>query len=545
MTTINAVDNSLTGATGTGSFVGSVNPSLNGLTLTGTLNTNGQNITNSLTNGNVTVSTNGSGLFNLNNTVAIQGVVNDPTFSADSATLVPTQASVKAYVNTIAGTGFTLISSCTVVNVNNFVATYSNGTAGVGATLTQTSAAVVVIDGVTLTLNQRVLFQGQTTSAQNGVYSITTLGTGVVQAVFTRTTDYDTNTEIIPGTLIPILSGTVYAGSIWLETQTVTTVGTDPILFISYAQPSSTFVTLTTNQNITGIKTFNSGSLILKGATSGASILNSAAIAGSTTFTLPGTSDTITGIAATQTLTNKTMDGGSNTFTNLAYTSLANGTEGNLITWNAGGTPTVITPGMAGYVLTSNGAGALPTYQSVSTGLFVTLNTTQTITGAKTFTQQVLATSFAPTSTSGIIGTTTNDNAAAGSVGEYISAALPRANSITLTSSQPTSIVSILLSSGDWDVWGAMQNLFITGHDLSAVVCGTSLVSNTFDTITTGYVTSQTIQGLGAGNNANAQLSAPMRRLSISTTTTIYLTVQLNFTGSMGAYGFIAARRAR
>ena len=535
MTTINAVDNSLSGTTGTGSFVGSINPSVSGLILTGTLNTNGQNITNSLTNGNVNVSTNGSGLFNLNNTVSIQGVVNDPTFSADSAILVPTQASVKAYVNTIVAAGFTLISSCAVVNVNNFVATYANGTAGVGATLTQTSAAVVVIDGVTLTLNQRVLFQGQTTSAQNGVYSITTLGTGVVQAVFTRTTDYDTNTEIIPGTLIPIISGTVYAGSIWLETQTVTTVGTDPILFISYAQPSSTFVTLTTNQNVTGIKTFNSGSLVLKGATSGTSILNSAAIAGSTTFTLPGTSDTITGIAATQTLTNKSMDGGSNTFTNIAYTSLANGTEGNLITWNAGGAPTVITPGMAGYVLTSNGVGEIPTYQSVSTGIFVTLNTTQTITGAKTFTQQVLAPSFAPTSTSGIIGTTTNDNAAAGSVGEYISAIQ---YGLVIPVQTPTTIASVSLTAGDWDLNGYVGGAF--GQFNNALVGGFNVVNNVFDS---NNVSLQlTSNSMGGGTT----ISLTTRRFSLSVPTTIYLVCQINNGGgNPTARGFISARRAR
>lgn len=296
MTTQNAVNTSLSGQSGTGAFAGSINPSFNGLILTGTLNTNNQNITNSVTNGNVNVSTNGTGLINLNSTVAIEGVVNDPTFSANSAILVPTQASVKSYVDTIVATGFTLISSCEALQSTNFASTYNNGSSGVGATLTQTSAAIVVVDGVTLTINQRVLFQGQTNSAQNGVYQISTLGTSLVQAVFTRTTDYDTTAQIVPGTLIPIIAGTTYAGSIWLETQTVATIGTSPILFITYSQPSNTFVTLSTNQVISGVKTFGSGDLVLAGSTSGTSTLNASAIAGSTTFTLPTTSGTLTAL---------------------------------------------------------------------------------------------------------------------------------------------------------------------------------------------------------------------------------------------------------
>lgn len=46
-------------------------------------------------------------------------------------------------------------------------------------------------------------------------------------------------------------------------------------------------------QTVTGAKTYNSGKLILAGATSGTSILNAAAIAGSTTLTLPGTTGTL------------------------------------------------------------------------------------------------------------------------------------------------------------------------------------------------------------------------------------------------------------
>jgi hypothetical protein len=43
---------------------------------------------------------------------------------------------------------------------------------------------------------------------------------------------------------------------------------------------------------------------------------------------------------------------------------LASGTDGELITWDASGDPTTVAVGTAGHVLTSNGAGAEPTFQA-------------------------------------------------------------------------------------------------------------------------------------------------------------------------------------
>ena len=43
---------------------------------------------------------------------------------------------------------------------------------------------------------------------------------------------------------------------------------------------------------------------------------------------------------------------------------LANGTDGELITWDASGVPATVAVGTATHVLTSNGAGAAPTFQA-------------------------------------------------------------------------------------------------------------------------------------------------------------------------------------
>jgi len=45
---------------------------------------------------------------------------------------------------------------------------------------------------------------------------------------------------------------------------------------------------------------------------------------------------------------------------------LANGTDGELITWNSDGRPTIILVGTSGHILTSGGAGSPPTFQAAS-----------------------------------------------------------------------------------------------------------------------------------------------------------------------------------
>jgi hypothetical protein len=74
------------------------------------------------------------------------------------------------------------------------------------------------------------------------------------------------------------------------------------------------------------------------------------------------------GAATSDTLTNKTFDanGTGNSLSNVDVADLANGTDGELITWDAAGAPATVAVGTSGHVLTSNGLGAAPTFQSPS-----------------------------------------------------------------------------------------------------------------------------------------------------------------------------------
>lgn len=72
-----------------------------------------------------------------------------------------------------------------------------NGTYDSGAkTLTNAGAnAAISIDGVTLSVADKVLVKDQSTGSQNGLYTVTTVGDGAIAWVLTRSIDMDTSTE--------------------------------------------------------------------------------------------------------------------------------------------------------------------------------------------------------------------------------------------------------------------------------------------------------------------------------------------------------------
>lgn len=150
----------------------------------------------------------------------------DPSDANDAAN--------KSYVDALSA-GLTFKTSVVCATTSNLNGAYLNGTLGVGATLTNVGTlAAFTVDGITPTINQRVLVKNQTSQFQNGIYTITTLGTGAVAWILTRATDYDQVAEINPGDIIPVSTGTVQANTSWLQTGFVSTMGTSLITFQQY-----------------------------------------------------------------------------------------------------------------------------------------------------------------------------------------------------------------------------------------------------------------------------------------------------------------------
>lgn len=190
-----------------------------------------------------------------------------PTITLASASTAVTQAAgdnttavaTDAFVTTAVANAISAINPAVAVQVattaNVAGYTYANGVSGIGATLTQNSAAVVVVDGYTLLLNDRILFKNQTSAFQNGVYFISTLGTGVIPAVFTRALDYDQPSDMNNTGAIPVVNGTVNATTSWLQTSTVNTVGTDSVTYTQFSYAPSAIPTLSGNNVFTGTNT--------------------------------------------------------------------------------------------------------------------------------------------------------------------------------------------------------------------------------------------------------------------------------------------------
>jgi hypothetical protein len=152
------------------------------------------------------------------------------------------QAATKEYVDTIAAAGLHYHDPVRVEREGNLSADYDNGTAGVGATLTNNSTqAALVIDGVTLSTNDRVLIYEQTDATQNGVYTVTNTGSASTNWVLTRSTDTDSYAPSDPnsfgkGDAFFVLEGAAGAGELYvMNTEGTITFGTTNITFTQVA----------------------------------------------------------------------------------------------------------------------------------------------------------------------------------------------------------------------------------------------------------------------------------------------------------------------
>jgi len=109
--------------------------------------------------------------------------------------------------------------------------TYANGSSGVGATLTGNSnGALATQDGQTPSASDLILVKNESTASHNGLYTVTTLGTGSVPYVLTRHVDMDQSAEF-GGALTAVENGTTNGGSLWMCTTNAPTVGTTAIAF--------------------------------------------------------------------------------------------------------------------------------------------------------------------------------------------------------------------------------------------------------------------------------------------------------------------------
>ena len=184
------------------------------------LRLDGNAITSTDTNGNVSISPNGSGTIDVDSSRITS--LTDPSGAQDAAT--------KSYVDAVK-TGLDVKNSVTMATTADLSYTYSNGSSGVGATLTASGNGAVTIDGIaTATTTQRVLVKDQDDAEENGIYYVSTASGVSATLVLTRTTDADTATEFNGGAFTFVEQGTTNADSGWVMTQdSAITFGTTEI----------------------------------------------------------------------------------------------------------------------------------------------------------------------------------------------------------------------------------------------------------------------------------------------------------------------------
>ena len=320
------------------------------------------------------------------------------------------QAATKQYVDTQVSTGIHFHAPVRVESPTNLNATYNNGSSGVGATLTNAGAqAALVIDGVTLSVADRVLIYQQTTQTENGIYVVTDVGSVSTNWILTRSSDADTFVSASPtglseGSTVFVQQGTTGAGG----TYTCNTVGT--ITFgttnITFAQISSaqiysagTGLTLSGTQfSLTSpvATTLGGTGLTTFGAT------NRAIFSSGTTTLTAGTLPTAAGGTGQTTYTDgqlligKTSDGllAKATLTQGTGITITNGTGAITVTNSAPDQTVALTGGG-----TTTIGGSYPSFSISSADQYVGTVTSVDVSGGTTG----LTTSGGPITTSGTI----------------------------------------------------------------------------------------------------------------------------------------------
>ena len=160
-----------------------------------------------------------------------------------------------------------------------------------------------------------------------------------------------------------------------------------------------------------------------------------------------------------------------------------------------------------------------------------------------TFTGTVIIPTGASITKPNIIGTTTNDTASVGSIGETIQCTTRRNASVSLTTTVVVNICAITLTAGNWDisVVASLIDNITTGVSWDV---GINSTSATMPSVNTAFGDSAVENSVATLGSSDISTSIPSVRVFLSTTTAYYLVTSAAFSaGTASSYGRMSARR--
>jgi hypothetical protein len=252
---------------------------------------------------------------------------------------------------------------------------YKQSTRVVTATnINLSGGAPSLVDGVSLSLGDRVLVTGQTTGSQNGLYYVTTVGAGS-NGTWARTSDGNENGEIEAGMIVMVTEGTIYADTQWkLITDDPIVINTTALTFTqNYMANSissgSSNVVVNSNANVI-ISSAGTANVLLISST-GTVTSGTASVTGNITGNyFIGNGSQLTGLPATYGNANVATflaEYGSNTISSTGTITAGNITGGNVLT---GGVVSA-TGNISGNYILGNGAlltGVITSVANINNG---------------------------------------------------------------------------------------------------------------------------------------------------------------------------------
>lgn len=141
------------------------------------------------------------------------------------------QVATMGYVDAVSA-GLDAKAPCQEATTTALPANTYNATA---MTLTANSVGTLIVDGVVVALNDRVLVKNEATPATNGIYVATQLGASMEPYILTRSPDMDTGSQV-PGAYAFVENGTQNSDAGWIVAGTGPyVIGTSAITWTEFS----------------------------------------------------------------------------------------------------------------------------------------------------------------------------------------------------------------------------------------------------------------------------------------------------------------------